>query len=157
MSVFLPLMQSIDFQVYFCGTILSLKQSLYDVQPSVIIGPYEFWQTIFWGLVEKLYIINGKSDRLPFYRKGANPDLGLEKITPQQLEYLKSAVGLGNSELFFIGGNSQNSGEELFDFFESIGIPLIEVYGLTEFVGVLRFSKKGKGGEGEFWKGFWIR
>eukprot|EP01088_Endostelium_zonatum_P000613 TRINITY_DN10860_c0_g1_i2.p1 TRINITY_DN10860_c0_g1~~TRINITY_DN10860_c0_g1_i2.p1 ORF type:complete len:790 (-),score=147.02 TRINITY_DN10860_c0_g1_i2:50-2419(-) len=153
MSVHLPLVHGLNLQVYFCPTILSLKQSLCDIQPSLVIGPFEFWQTIFWGLVEKLYIVNGATSQLPFYKKGSNPALGLEKLTPQQLECLKAVVGLANSQIHLVGGNSQNSGEELFEFFDNIKIPLIEVYGLTEFVGVMRFSKAGKGGDGEFWKG----
>jgi len=138
--------------VTFSESLLKLPQEIREVRPTVLLAPPRVWERIYSSICTELrkrpapvrnafYAAVGLSLAASRYRKQAKPVPARIRI-PLQLadRVLFRAVRarLGGRVRIAASGAAPLS-KDLADFYEAIGMPLVEGYGLTEG-GVVSFN-----------------
>jgi long-chain-fatty-acid--CoA ligase ACSBG len=103
----------------------SLQTTLYEIKPTIFIGVPRVWEKIMEGINEQINK-KGISGKLT---KFFSPSKIVEKIG---LDKCKLAISTGSQ-------NSQLS----YDFFNSLGISIYDIYGLSETCGPITISLPG--------------
>lgn len=115
-------------EVVVCPDAREVGAYLPQVQPTFFFAVPRFWEKLRVGLEAKIAT-------LPQEAQDA-----IATGNPEVLAGLRAAVGLGQVELASIG--AAPSAPELISFFHGLGVPLSEIYGLTECCAVCTSNPK---------------
>lgn len=135
-----------------------LAAALVDVRPTIFGAVPQVWQKLKSGVEARLSEATGvkavlaqwalhvgrtASDR-EFACKGIDPVLRAQRILADRLvlSKLRHAVGLDNPKLAISAAAPIS--EEVLRFFNGVGIPLSDAWGMSELSGVVTMSPKGK-------------
>lgn len=126
---------------------LDIQQTIKDVRPTLMSAVPRFWEKVYIGIKEviknypphKLAIVTwalgiGKKHNIDTLRKGKKPTkwLSTQYRMADRLVFskVKKTLGIENAQMLPAAGAKLSNDINLF--FQSIGIPLIYGYGLTE-------------------------
>ncbi len=140
---FLPMLYGMP--VWFSESLMRLPQEMQAVKPTMLLAPPRVWERIHASVSTELRKKGGISQKL-FYTalgmslkamelKRANqmvpPWITASLAIADKVIFSKIRARLGGKLAFPISGSAP-LGKELALFFEAIGLPLLEGYGLTE-------------------------
>jgi long-chain acyl-CoA synthetase len=164
---FLPLSHSFerlfDYLLFYWGASIAyaedtdkVAENMLEVRPTIMAAVPRFYEKVYskirksvaeqkpWkrGLFEWARLVGGQAAE--FWRRGRRPTLGLRLrlglANLLVLNRLKARVG-GRIRFFVSGGGALS--REVAEFFHSIGLPILEGYGLTETSPVLTVNRLG--------------
>jgi len=164
---FLPLSHSFerifDYLFFYWGASIAhaedtdkVAENMMEVRPTIMAAVPRFYEKVYskirksladqkpWkrGLFEWARVVGGQAAE--FWRRGRPPTFGLRirlgLANLLVLNRLKSRVG-GRIRFFVSGGGALS--REVAEFFHSIGLPILEGYGLTETSPVLPVNRLG--------------
>jgi long-subunit acyl-CoA synthetase (AMP-forming) len=135
-------------KVYFCDDLTQIRDYLVEVRPTVFLGVPRVWEKFEAALSARMAEATGWRGRLAAWARRVEQDAFDEQVrtgTPQQgvqrrlanrlvHDKIKRALGL-DALLIAITGSAPISPSTL-GFFSSIGIGILEAYGLSETHGV---------------------
>ena len=136
----------------------SVADNLKELQPTIIFGVPRVWEKFHTGVSAKLAVAKGiKGMLVKWARKqatqyhdivnaGKTPDAKTERRyhRAQKLVFgkLRAALGLSNAKYCVSGAAPIAS--EILEFFSSLDVPILEVYGQSEGSGPTSFNIPGK-------------
>ena len=135
-------------EVFMCREIESLKDYLIDVRPSILLGVPRVWEKVEVALkarFKKLSLIQftllkfAMKIEFDYFslssKKGIliNP-LGRVLVNTMILSKIRKKLGVDKLQYALTGAAPISKSTQ--DFFASLGIPVMEIYGLTESLGV---------------------
>jgi long-chain acyl-CoA synthetase len=164
---FLPLSHSFerifDYLFFYWGASIAyaedtdkVAENMLEVRPTIMAAVPRFYEKVYskirksladqkpWkrGLFEWARLVGGQAAE--FWRRGRTPTFGLRIrlgfANLLVLNKLKSRVG-GRIRFFVSGGGALS--REVAEFFHSVGLPILEGYGLTETSPVLAVNRLG--------------
>ena len=129
----------------FAESLLKLPQEIRTVQPTMMLAPPRMWERIYSTICTELrkrpavarkafYGALGMALAAANYKRAAKTGAGPHPPSPQgcrQAFFSKVRERLGGRLVLACSGAAPLS-KELAEFYEAIGMPLIEGYGLTE-------------------------
>lgn len=118
LAIYAPII--VGHVVYFSPNVRELHTSLRELQPTILAGPPELWITFYASLH-------------PVIPDGAE---GLDKLVVRKL---KNRIGCERVRVALIGQTSTPL--KIFQFFHSLGIDLLEVYGQLETTGLTTLNR----------------
>ncbi|HLT36734.1 MAG TPA: long-chain fatty acid--CoA ligase, partial [Enhygromyxa sp.] len=152
-TVFVP--ATTGSQIYYAESIEKVPDNLKEVQPTVFFGVPRIWEKFHAGVNAKLKQATGTKAKLVAWamRVGAKAaELRSRGGTPSGLSYwlagkliyskLKPAIGLGNARVCVSG--AAPIAREVLEFFASLDIIVLEVYGQSEDSGPTSFNLPDK-------------
>ncbi len=144
--------------VYFAESIEKVPDNLKEVQPTVFFGVPRIWEKFHAGVAGKLKAATGTKAKLVAWARrvatermkileagGSVPmGLGLQHKLANKLIYskLKPAIGLGRARACVSG--AAPIAAEVLEFFASLDILVLEVYGQSEDTGPTSFNQPEK-------------
>lgn len=141
--------------VYFSESIEKVPDNLKEVQPTVFFGVPRIWEKFHAGISGKMKLATGfKAKLVAWARKKGTEATAIRSTggTPGGLGYsianklvfskLKPAVGLGRVRICVTG--AAPIAPEVLEFFASLDIPVMEVYGQSEDTGPTTFNQPNK-------------
>ncbi len=145
---------TVGYCIYFAESIEAVPENLKEVQPSIFFGVPRIWEKFHAGISAKLKDATGIKAKLVAWAmdvgtkvraertQGREPSgmLGMKYALANKLIYskLKPAVGLGKAR-FCVTGAAPIS-QEVLEFFASLDITVLEVYGQSEDTGPTSFN-----------------
>jgi long-chain acyl-CoA synthetase len=131
--------------VHFSESLLKLPQDIKSVKPTLLLAPPRMWERIYATICTELrkrpaaarkafYAALGLGLAAARYRRRGQPvpaRIALPCKLADRLLFRKVRLRLGG-ELKIPASGAAPLGKELAEFYEAIGMPLIEGYGLTE-------------------------
>ncbi len=142
-------------QVYFAESIDKVPDNLKEVQPTVFFAVPRIWEKFYAGITGKLKAATGVKARLVAWARKtgtANSDLKNKGEAADGLSYklanklifskLKPAIGLGRARVCVSGAAPIS--KEILEFFSSLDINVLEVYGQSEGSGPTSFNLPGR-------------
>lgn len=146
------------YAVYYAESVEKIADNLREVQPTIIFGVPRVWERFYNGVRARLEEAEGARAALVRWAQGVGSrmnDLRNRQGTPSgllQLQYrladrivfsrLHEALGLGRAR-FCVSGAAPIS-PEILEFFSSLDIPILEVYGQSEDCGPTTFNQPGR-------------
>jgi len=143
-------------QVFFCSDMTQIKDYLVDVRPTMFLGVPRVWEK-FQGVLESRFA-ETKPPRSWLARWARQTELrcfeqeqrtGRPHMPPSRkiarklvIAKVKNALGLDQLELAVTGAAPISKGTQ--EFFASLGIIIMEVYGQSETTGVVTACREGK-------------
>lgn len=144
--------------IYFAESLEKVPDNLKEVQPTIFFGVPRIWEKFHAGIAGKLAAATGVKKRLVEWarRVGASVSalrcrgeeprgvLAAEYKVANRLVFsqLKPAIGLGRAR-FCVSGAAPIA-REVLEFFASLDIIVLEVYGQSEDCGPTSFNRPGK-------------
>jgi long-chain acyl-CoA synthetase len=144
--------------IYFAESLEKVPENLKEVQPTVFFGVPRIWEKFHSGISGKLAAATGVKKRLVDWARkvgskvselrcrGEEPTglLAIEYKAADRLVFskLKPAIGLGRAR-FCVSGAAPIA-REVLEFFASLDIIVLEVYGQSEDCGPTSFNRPGK-------------
>ena len=138
-------------QTYFCPEISQVKDFLREVRPTVFLGVPRVWEKFEAALRSRLGQAQGIRRSLATWamdtelscfreQKGSNQNMSFKRRIARKLvvDKVKTALGLERLEIAITGSAPMSPHTQ--EFFASLGICILEVYGLTETSGVATIS-----------------
>jgi long-chain acyl-CoA synthetase len=139
-------------RVYFAESIEALPENLKEVQPTIFFGVPRIWEKFQAGIAAKLKDATGvkaklvswamkvgwETNRRPNRKKGLQFQLANKLIFSK----LKPAIGMGNARVCVSG--AAPIAREVLEFFASLDIVVLEVYGQSEDSGPTTFNTPTK-------------
>jgi long-chain acyl-CoA synthetase len=135
-------------RVYFAESIEAVPENLKEVQPTIFFGVPRIWEKFHAGIGAKLKAATGvKAKLLKWAMKvgweaNQRPDggKGLQYQLANKLIFskLKPAIGMGNARVCVSG--AAPIAREVLEFFASLDIIVLEVYGQSEDTGPTSFN-----------------
>jgi long-chain acyl-CoA synthetase len=157
LSIYLPL--SLRTHVWFCPEPTQAVEYVREARPTLFFGVPRVWEKVRAGITAKL-----AAEENPRKRKIAQAavDTGLEVVRRQQrgqplplglrvrhgalerlvLAKIREAIGL--DRCVFASSAASPLAVDVGEFFAALGLPLIEVYGMTETTAVATGNRPGK-------------
>ena len=142
--------------LYYAESIDAVPDNLKEVQPTVFFGVPRIWEKFHAGISAKLSEATGVKAKLVAWamnvgrkvtavrERGGEPEglLALQYRLADKLIYskLKEAIGLKNAHLTVSG--AAPIAKEVLDFFASLDILILEVYGQSEDTGPTSFNQR---------------
>ncbi len=137
------------FAVYYAEAIEKLAANLGEVEPTIFFGVPRVWERIHAGVTAKLETAPALRRRLALWaldagaraaarRRAGEPVgsvLALQQRVADQLVLSKVRAALGLARVVLAATGAAPIGRDVLDFFAAIGIPIYEVYGLSETCG----------------------
>jgi long-chain acyl-CoA synthetase len=168
-TVFVP--ATSGAQVYYAESIEKVPDNLKEVQPTVFFGVPRIWEKFHAGVSAKLKQATGLKAKLVAWAmkvgaqaaeqrsRGGTPS-GLSYTIANKLIYskLKPAIGLGNARVCVSG--AAPIAREVLEFFASLDIIILEVYGQSEDSGPTSYNLPNKfrfGSVGPIWPGLEVK
>lgn len=146
------------YPVYYAESIDAVAENLKEVQPTVFFGVPRIWEKFYAGINSKLVLATGTKAKLLSWARGVGTEVaglrnqGLEPSGLLAIQYklankliyskLKPAVGLGRARIAVSGAAPIN--REVLEFFASLDITVLEVYGQSEGSGPTSFNRPGR-------------
>ncbi|MFT5354781.1 MAG: long-chain acyl-CoA synthetase [Polyangiales bacterium] len=141
--------------VYFSESIEKVPDNLKEVQPTVFFGVPRIWEKFHAGISGKMKLATGFKAKLVGWAKKKGMEATMTRSTggtPGGIGYaianklvfskLKPAVGLGRARICVTG--AAPIAPEVLEFFASLDIPVMEVYGQSEDTGPTTFNQPNK-------------
>ncbi len=138
-------------RVYYAESIEAVPENLKEVQPTVFFGVPRIWEKFHAGISAKLKDASPTKLKLVTWARGVGTKANEQRsrgIEPKDPQYklaralifgkLREAVGLGNARVCVSG--AAPIAREVLEFFASLDIPVLEVYGQSEDTGPTSFN-----------------
>ena len=135
-------------RVYFAESIDAVPENLKEVQPTVFFGVPRIWEKFHAGIAAKLKLATGPKAKLVDWamkvgreaNQSPSGEKGLQYQLAQKLIFskLKQAIGLGRVRVSVSG--AAPIAKEVLEFFASLDIVVLEVYGQSEDTGPTTFN-----------------
>ncbi|MEZ4329073.1 MAG: long-chain fatty acid--CoA ligase [Polyangiales bacterium] len=135
-------------RVYFAESIDAVPENLKEVQPTLFFGVPRIWEKFHAGISSKLKLATGPKAKLVEWamKVGREANLtphgnkGLQYKLAQKLIYskLKPAIGLARARICVSG--AAPIAQEVLEFFASLDVIVLEVYGQSEDTGPTSFN-----------------
>jgi long-chain acyl-CoA synthetase len=135
-------------RVYFAESIDAVPENLKEVQPTIFFGVPRIWEKFHAGISAKLKGATGVKAKLVQWatkvgweaNKTPDSHKGLQYRLADKLIFskLKPAIGMGNAR-FCVSGAAPIA-REVLEFFASLDIVVLEVYGQSEDTGPTSFN-----------------
>ncbi len=135
-------------RVYFAESIEAVPENLKEVQPTIFFGVPRIWEKFNAGITAKLKEATGLKAKLVKWamkvgaeaNETANGHKGLQYQLANKLIFskLKPAIGMGNARVCVSG--AAPIAAEVLEFFASLDIVVLEVYGQSEDSGPTSFN-----------------
>jgi long-chain acyl-CoA synthetase len=135
-------------RVYFAESIEAVPENLKEVQPTIFFGVPRIWEKFHAGIAAKLKEATGvKAQLVKWARKvgleankspGGNKGLQYQLANKLIYSKLKPAIGLGNARVCVSG--AAPIAAEVLEFFASLDVVVLEVYGQSEDSGPTSFN-----------------
>jgi len=135
-------------RVYFAESIEAVPENLKEVQPTIFFGVPRIWEKFQAGISAKLKDATGVKAKLVTWamkvgweaNKTPNAHKGLAYRLANKLIFskLKPAIGMGNARVCVSG--AAPIAREVLEFFASLDIVVLEVYGQSEDSGPTSFN-----------------
>ena len=139
-------------RVYFAESIDAVPENLKEVQPTIFFGVPRIWEKFHAGITAKLKEATGvkaklvqwamkvgwEANKAPGSHKGFQYNLANKLIFSK----LKPAIGMGNARVCVSG--AAPIAREVLEFFASLDIVVLEVYGQSEDTGPTSFNTPNK-------------
>lgn len=155
-SVHAPI--TIGSSIYFAESLEKVPDNLKEIQPTIFFGVPRIWEKFHAGIAGKLAQAKGAKKKLVEWARkvgtsvfalrsrGEEPKglLALEYKAAKRLVFdkLKPAIGLGRAR-FCVSGAAPIA-KEVLEFFASLDIYVLEVYGQSEDTGPTSFNRPGR-------------
>ncbi len=137
------------FAVYYAESIDKLAVNLAEVEPTIFFGVPRVWERIHAGVLAKLETAPAVRRRLARWALGAGARaasrrfagepasgfLGLQQRLAEKLVLSKVRWRLGMARMTLAASGAAPIGRDVLDFFAALGVPIYEVYGLSETCG----------------------
>ncbi|MEC9072750.1 MAG: AMP-binding protein [Myxococcota bacterium] len=148
---------TLGFEVYFSEGLEQLKENLVEARPTVFFGVPRIWEKFYTALSEKLAMATGTKAKLVAWARGVGgrvhalknagesvgPILSIQYKLASRLIFSKVLSALGFDETrYFVSGAAPVS-REILEFFSTIDIPVLEVYGQSEDCGPTTINRPG--------------
>jgi long-chain acyl-CoA synthetase len=143
------------YSVYYAESIEKVPDNLKEVQPTVFFGVPRIWEKFHAGITGKLKDAKGTKKKLVDWAMGVGRRVNDARMAGHEptgllaLQYklarklifdkLKPAIGLGRARVCVSG--AAPIAKEVLDFFGSLDIPILEVYGQSEDTGPTSFNR----------------
>jgi long-chain acyl-CoA synthetase len=134
--------------VYFAESIEAVPENLKEVQPTIFFGVPRIWEKFHAGIAAKLKDATGVKAKLVKWamkvgwetnqRPGGNKGLQYHLANKLIFSKLKPAIGMGNARVCVSG--AAPIAREVLEFFASLDIVVLEVYGQSEDSGPTSFN-----------------
>ncbi len=145
------------FAVYYAEAIDKLAANLGEVEPTIFFGVPRVWERIHAGVTAKVETAPALRRRLASWaldvgaraaarrRAGqvAGGLLALQHRVADRLVLSKIRSALGLARVVLAATGAAPIGRDVLDFFAAIGIPIYEVYGLSETCGPATWNHAG--------------
>ena len=132
-------------QVWFSESLMRLPQEMQSIKPTMLLAPPRVWERVYSSvcteikkrppMMQKLFYgavgLGAKAAELRRERKLVPPWVSVPLGLADKVMFAKVRERLGGRLKFAISGSAP-LGKDLALFYEAIGMPLIEGYGLTE-------------------------
>ncbi len=144
--------------VYFAESLEKVPDNLKEIQPTVFFGVPRIWEKFHAGISGKLALATGAKKRLVAWARRVGASVSAQRCVGKEptgllaLEYrlanklvfskLKPAIGLGRAR-FCVSGAAPIA-REVLDFFASLDLIVLEVYGQSEDCGPTTFNRPGR-------------
>ncbi|HJU82597.1 MAG TPA: long-chain fatty acid--CoA ligase [Holophagaceae bacterium] len=159
--------------IYYAESVNTVATNMNEVRPTVLCSVPRIYEKIYARIIESMDAapapkraifrwamgIGAKVAPLRYENKEPSGWLAVQQALADRLVFSKIRARTGGSIRFAVSGGAPLSGH-LLEFFWSIGIPIIEGYGLTETSPVIAFNRFGEVKPGcvgrplyETWKG----
>jgi len=135
-------------RVYFAESIEAVPENLKEVQPTIFFGVPRIWEKFHAGITSKLKDASGVKAKLVKWalnvgwesNKSPNAHKGFQYNLANKLIFskLKPAIGMGNARVCVSG--AAPIAREVLEFFASLDILVLEVYGQSEDTGPTSFN-----------------
>ncbi|MBL8603990.1 MAG: long-chain fatty acid--CoA ligase [Myxococcales bacterium] len=148
---------TVGLTVYFAESMATVRDDLLASQPSVFFGVPRIWEKFYAALSVRLAQATGAKKHLVAWARWAArnyhqradrsepvpPGVRAQYRLAQRLVFskLKPALGLGNARMCVSG--AAPVGREVLEFFQSLDVPIREVYGQSEDCGPTSFNMPG--------------
>ena len=144
--------------VYYAESLDKLRDNLVEVKPTVFFGVPRVWEKFHAGVLEKLAENTGVKAKLVEQatavgckvvfrqcqgRKASFADVAQFKLF-DKLVYSKVKEALGLSEARLCASGAAPVSKEILEFFAGFGLPVYEVYGMSEDTGPTTFNVPGR-------------
>jgi long-chain acyl-CoA synthetase len=139
-------------RVYFAESIEAVPENLKEVQPTIFFGVPRIWEKFHAGITAKLKEATGLKAKLVEWarkvgwetNKAPGGEEGLQYRLADKLIFskLKPAIGMGNARVCVSG--AAPIAREVLEFFASLDIVVLEVYGQSEDTGPTSFNTPDK-------------
>ncbi len=143
------------YAVYYAESIEKVPDNLKEVQPTIFFGVPRIWEKFHAGIAAKLKEAKGVKKRLVEWAMGVGRRVTEDKARGREpsgalaLQYkladklifskLKPAIGLGRARACVSGAAPIS--KEVLEFFASLDIVVLEVYGQSEDTGPTSFNR----------------
>ena len=135
-------------RVYFAESIEAVPENLKEVQPTIFFGVPRIWEKFHAGVAAKLKDATGVKAKLVKWamkvgweaNQSPNGSKGLQYQLANKLIFskLKPAIGMGNARVCVSG--AAPIAREVLEFFATLDIVVLEVYGQSEDTGPTSFN-----------------
>ncbi len=139
-------------RVYFAESIDAVPENLKEVQPTIFFGVPRIWEKFHAGISAKLKDATGLKAKLVQWARKVGWEANKAPGQPKGLQYnladklifskLKPAIGMGNARVCVSG--AAPIAREVLEFFASLDIVVLEVYGQSEDTGPTSFNTPTK-------------
>jgi long-chain acyl-CoA synthetase len=139
-------------RVYFAESIEAVPENLKEVQPTIFFGVPRIWEKFQVGIAAKLKDATGLKAKLVKWamkvgwetnkRPGGNKGVQYRLANKLIFSKLKPAIGMGNTRVCVSG--AAPIAREVLEFFASLDIIVLEVYGQSEDSGPTSFNTPTK-------------
>ena len=139
-------------RVYFAESIEAVPENLKEVQPTIFFGVPRIWEKFHAGISAKLKEATGVKAKLVEWALKVGWEANKSADSPKGLQYqlanklifskLKPAIGMGNARVCVSG--AAPIAREVLEFFASLDIVVLEVYGQSEDTGPTSFNTPTK-------------
>ena len=135
-------------RVYFAESIEAVPENLKEVQPTIFFGVPRIWEKFHAGITSKLKDATGMKAKLVKWamkvgweanqRPGGHKGLQYQLANKLIFSKLKPAIGMGNARVCVTG--AAPIAREVLEFFASLDLVVLEVYGQSEDTGPTSFN-----------------
>ena len=135
-------------RVYFAESIDAVPENLKEVQPTIFFGVPRIWEKFHAGITAKLKEAAGVKAKLVQWATKVGWEANRTPDSTKGLQYrladklifskLKPAIGMGNARVCVSG--AAPIAREVLEFFASLDIVVLEVYGQSEDTGPTSFN-----------------
>ncbi len=135
-------------RVYFAESIEAVPENLKEVQPTIFFGVPRIWEKFHAGIAAKLKAATGAKAKLVKWAMKVGWEANKTPTSHKGLQYrlanklifskLKPAIGMGNARVCVTG--AAPIAREILEFFASLDLVILEVYGQSEDSGPTSFN-----------------
>ena len=138
-------------RIYFAESIEAVPENLKEVQPTIFFGVPRIWEKFHAGIAGKLKEATGVKAKLVKWAMKVGWEANKTAGQPKGLQYqlanklifskLKPAIGMGQARVCVSG--AAPIAREVLEFFASLDLVVLEVYGQSEDTGPTTFNLPG--------------